>query len=640
MLIFLLLLAGAGAAPAADSGPAMKNREPLAPLHFRPLPLTAVKPRGWLRRQLQIQADGQTGHLDEFWPSLKQAESGWLGGSGESWERGPYYMDGLVPLAFLLDDPKLIAKATKWVSWTLEHQRPDGAIGPAKNTDWWPNMVMLKVLAQYAEATGDDRVVPLMQRYALYHLANAKQQPLKEWAIMRWGDEALTLAWLYNRTGDKRLLELASVLHQQGYDWKKHFENFEWTRKLSKPETSLRTHVVNNAMALKTSAVWSLFTRGPEDRKAIYRLLEVMDQHHLLPGGVHAGDEHYAGTSPVQGTELCAVVEAMFSLENLIAILGDPAFGDRLEKIAFNALPATFDKTMWSHQYDQQPNQVLCSVHPRSWTTNGPDSNLFGLEPNFGCCTANFHQGWPKYVASMWMATDDDGLAAVAFGPGEVNALVRGGTRVRIEEETDYPFRGKIRMLVMPESAVEFPLIVRIPAWAAGARVLVNGQTQQVRPGTFHRIDRKWSRNDTVELQFPMELRSSRWFNNSAAIERGPLVFSLRVGEDWRKLRDKSPAADWEVHPSTPWNYALDLNLKAMRVEERPLADYPFSPDGAPVTIRARGRRLAGWRMENGSAAPPPASPVSSPERPEEITLIPYGAAKLRITAFPVLAGR
>jgi DUF1680 family protein len=548
-------------------------------------------------------------------------------------------MDGLVPLAFLLEDPKLIEKAKRWVSWTLENQRADGSIGPAKNTDWWPNMVMLKVLAQYAEATADERVVPLMQRYAVHHLENARKQPLKEWAVMRWGDEALTLAWLYNRTGDRRLLELAGVLHEQGYDWKKHFENFEWTRRLTKPETSLRTHVVNNAMALKTSAVWWLFTRDPADRSAIYRLLETMDLHHLLPGGVHAGDEHYAGRSPVQGTELCAVVEAMFSLEHLIAIAGDPAFGDRLEKITFNALPATFDKTMWSHQYDQQPNQVLCSVHPRSWTTNGPESNLFGLEPNFGCCTANFHQGWPKYVASMWMATDADGLAAVAYGPGEVTASVGGGTRVRVVEDTEYPFRGNVRLMILPDATVEFPLVLRIPAWAAGASVRVNGRPEpHVAPGTFHRILRSWSRNDVVELRFPMELRSSRWFNDSAAIERGPLVFSLGVGEDWRKLRDKSPAADWEVHPATPWNYALQLNLKNMRTEEKPVGEYPFSSEGAPVRIRVKARRLPGWGMENGSAAPPPASPVNSKERTETITLIPYGAAKLRITAFPVLA--
>ncbi len=187
-------------------------------------------------------------------------------------------------------------------------------------------------------------------------------------------------------------------------------------------------------MALKTSAVWWQISGQRSDRDAIYQLLREMDRYHLMPNGVHSGDEHYAGTDPSQGTELCAVVEGMFSYEHLIAILGDPALADRLEKVAYNALPATFSGDMWAHQYDQQPNQVLCTRFPREWTTNGPDSNLFGLEPNFGCCTANIHQGWPKLAASLWMAMPEGGLAAVAYAPNEVRTkrerrAGRGGGR-------------------------------------------------------------------------------------------------------------------------------------------------------------------------------------------------------------------
>ena len=138
---------------------AVANRAPLQPGAFLLLPLGSVKPRGWLRGQLEIQANGLGGHLDEFWPDVGP-DSAWLGGSGEGWERGPYFLDGLVPLAYLLDDQRLIAKVKPWIEWTLTHQRADGAIGPPKNTDWWPNMIMLKVLTQYQEATADPRVVP------------------------------------------------------------------------------------------------------------------------------------------------------------------------------------------------------------------------------------------------------------------------------------------------------------------------------------------------------------------------------------------------------------------------------------------------------------------------------------------------
>lgn len=110
--------------------------------------------------------------------------------------------------------------------------------------------------------------------------------------------------------------------------------------KVEKKDANLATHGVNNAMALTSAAVWWQLTGERGDRDALYRMFEMLDRYHGQPSGIFASDEHYAGRDPSQGTELCTVVEAMFSLEIDISILGDPAFGDRLEKIAYNALPA------------------------------------------------------------------------------------------------------------------------------------------------------------------------------------------------------------------------------------------------------------------------------------------------------------
>jgi uncharacterized protein len=637
VLVAAILLSAATTLPAADTQPVL-NREPLAPATFTPLPLGSITPHGWLRDQLRIQADGFSGHLEEFWPDLGP-QSAWLGGAGEGWERGPYYLDGLIPLAYSLKDPALIAKSRKWIDWTLNHQRPDGAIGPEKNSDWWPNMLMLKALTQFQEATADPRVIPFLTKYFAYQTQQLPTHPLKEWAISRWQDEVLSVIWVYNRTGDTSLFPLMQELHRQGHDWQSQYANYTTTGKVPKKEAGQYTHGVNTAMALKAAAVWYEVTGQKSDRDAAWQMHRELDLYHGLPNGIFSADEHLAGLNPSQGTELCTVVEAMFSLETEIAVLGDPAFADRLEKLAFNPLPGTFTTDMWGHQYDQQPNQVACSLSNRDWSTNGPESNIFGLEPNFGCCTANMHQGWPKFTASLWMASPDNGLAAIAYSPNEVHTTLKN-TAVSINEETGYPFRDQIRFTVTPQKALAFPLQLRIPAWAVAATVRVNGTLLTgVQPGTFFTIDRTWQPGDRVELTLPMQIRATKWFHNSVAIERGPLVFSLSIGEFWRKEKQLGPAVDWEVFPTTPWNYALELDPQhpdqSLQVEERPIGKQPFNVEGAPVAVKAKGRRLAAWVMENSSAGTLPQSPVTTKQPLEPLTLVPYGAAKLGITSFP-----
>ncbi len=296
--VALAVLSVAPLLRAAAPGP-VKNRAPLAPNAFYPLPLTSVRPAGWLRDQLRLQAQGLTGHLDEFWPDVGP-DSAWLGGTGEGWERGPYYLDGLLPLAYLLDDPKLIAKARPWVEWTLTHQAADGALGPPKNRDWWPIMIMLKVLTQYQEATGDPRVIPAMDKYFAYQSRSLAANPLKQWAVYRWQDELASVLWLYNRNGDSRLLDFARQLKGEGFDWRKLFENFPFPGKMARDRAGLSSHGVKNAMGLKT-ARYGTDSRDPADRSATARMFEVLDRYDGLPNGMFSADEHFAGRIPRKG---------------------------------------------------------------------------------------------------------------------------------------------------------------------------------------------------------------------------------------------------------------------------------------------------------------------------------------------------
>ncbi|MBM4025477.1 MAG: transcriptional initiation protein Tat [Planctomycetes bacterium] len=627
----------------------VSNARPLAPNPLIKLPVGAVKPQGWLRRQLELQAEGFSGRLTEISQFLRKDGNAWLAADGEGhspWEEMPYWLKGFGDTGYVLGDQRIIDEAKVWIEGILNSRKPDGWFGPLPNRrgargkdgkpDLWPNMIALNALQSYYEFTGDPRVLELMQEYFKWELTVPEEDFLPPfWQQQRASDNLASVYWLYNRTGQEYLLQLAEKIHRNTADW---------------TETVASWHNVNIAQCFRAPAIYYQQARDPYFLQATERNYNMIwGVYGQVPGGMFGGDENcrrgYYG--PRQGIETCASVEFMLSCEMLLAITGDLTWADRCEDVTFNTFPPSMTADLKGLHYLVSPNQCQLDSQNKSPGIQNR-GEMFSYNPHrYRCCQHNVAHGWPYLAEHLWMATPDNGLAAVFYAASEVTAQVGAGQRVTLKATTHYPFEDTIQFAVTTARPVQFPLYLRVPGWCAAPALRINGKKTPVyaEPRTFIVIDRQWKDGDTVELTLPMELRLRYWIRNgnSVSVERGPLTYSLKIGEKYTRYAGTDEWPAFEVYPTTAWNYGLvidaDKPLGAqfeVRPKSWPKDNQPFEAQGAPIEIRAKAKKIPTWQPDAlgliGEVQP---SPIRSQEPVETVTLIPMGAARLRISAFP-----
>lgn len=630
----------------------VSNKAPLQPQQFIKLPAGTIQPEGWLKKQLELQKDGLNGHLGEISAWLQKKDNAWLKTGGQwGWEEVPYWLRGYANLAYIVEDEKMLNEAKFWIESILKSQREDGNFGPMHlnngKQDFWPNMIVLWIMQSYYEYSKDERVIDFMTKYCNYLLTVPDEDFLYSyWENNRGGDNLWSVVWLYNRTGNKKLLALGEKIHKNTADWTKSTQLPNW-------------HNVNVAQCFREPATYYLFTGDSAMLAASYNVQSLVRRTFgQVPGGMFGADENarIGFFDPRQGTETCGFVEQMASDEIMLQISGDPYWAENCEDVAFNSYPASMMPDYKALRYITSPNHVVSDSknHHPGIDNSGP---FLSMNPfSSRCCQHNHGFGWPYYVENLIYATPDNGIAAVLYNACRAKVQVGDGVEVIIQEQTNYPFEETIRFMITSPRNVTFPFYLRIPSWCKDASVSVNGKRvgADLVAGKYAKITREWSESDEVVLTVPMDFSYRQWQvnKNSVSVDYGPLTLSLKIDEDYQqkdsrataigdsKWQDGADASAWptyEIYPASSWNYALQVNAPiTVQRKEWPSGNNPFTITNVPLEFKAKGRLIPEWQIdEYGLCGVLPYEDAKKAEQVDEITLVPMGAARLRIASFP-----
>ena len=655
--------------------------EPLnhyAKLH--PVKINNIEPQGWLKQFLYNQKQGLTGNLDSI--DYPFNSPGWaakeIEGNTSWWpyEQVAYWLDGLIKTGHLLNDDALINKARKQLDYVIENQAEDGFMGAdlmreAGNANQWPHVILFRALMVQYDASGDEKILT-----ALVNFYQNVGKKLLYRHIREVGHIEIIL-WLYQKTGDEKLLTQAINIYEKGNALNR---NRSASAEQFLSEKLVQEHGVTYNEAAKLGAILYQYTGEKIYLETSISAYKKIDDHYMLVDGVNSSSEGLRGKDPLDSHEACDVTDMTWSLSYLLQSTGDASYADKIERAMFNAAPGQVTEDFKALQYFSSPNQLILGTNTnQNHYMRGNESMAYQPSSWVKCCVGNINRAMPNYIAGMWMQNDAGQPVIAMYGPSSAKYNIAGKT-LKISQQTQYPFEEQIVLKLSMEQYISTKLTIRIPKWTNNATVTINGKplAKAIVPGNFYSIERTFAPDDEIMLNFPQPIILSHWPKGGVAVEKGPLVYSLKVDTLWTEDHSVSystahfPA--YTASPKSPWNYALAVNKDNIdslaKVTYLTPTSNPWRQDAAPIQISLPAYKVKDWKIKNTTKVnqlddwPTEVNGVVqkwnvnvkdvegdfllTPDLPEQsslasrlstekewITLIPYGATKLRLTVFP-----
>ena len=582
---------------------------------------------------------GLTGHIEEAGFPFDRVEWGKPdytaenGGNPGWWvyEQTAYWLDGFTRAAILLKDETLLKRAEEIIYNVINGADTDGYLGPKflKNAnDWnrWPHVVFFRACMALYEYNGDGKIINAMEKHYLSDKA--------DYALGRNVINVEIMLWIYGKTGNKELFHFAEKCYNE-YNEKCADDLCD---KVALSDKKPYAHGVSYNEYSKLGAILFLYTKNKRYLDASVSAYEKIDKYFMLIDGCHCSDEFMINNDVMRSHETCCISDYTWSLNYLFEATGNTEYLDKIEKCIFNAGLGAVTDDFKALQYFSCANQVIAD-HRSNHNDFFKGSKWMSYRPNPGteCCPGNVNRFMPNYIMNAWKKEGDDVYLKLYA------ASVFDKDGIMIEEQTAYPFKDEVKLTITTDKSIK--LYIRLPKGNDGYEIKENGKTINVKEERgFAVINVNGNCEVNITFQFSVIKHVEDnyvWFSRGAVVYANAI--KTRKERDINEERQSKDFPAYNMYAEEKWNYGVRENCEIREIG-----------DGS---IRVDGYEVEDWELEKADDVERCVNLYDKvyvkekgefiftprlPEKPKvgakkELKLTPYGFAKLRIAAFPVL---